>query len=332
MRGLAAILVVLRHISAFILPIDFPSSGLAVDLFFILSGVVIANSYEDRIAAGTISFRSFAAARIIRIYPLYLIASVFGLVGIVLWHKLAPGQLLIACGLGVVMLPYPLAAVQLFPLDHPAWSLFLEFVANFFYGYFLKLLNDRNLGVIVILSWLVLLAYSIHSGTPLAMIGFTRGTIAIGVARVFASFFMGVLIYRVSRNRLDLFRFGNGGAAAVLAATLAALMLSTGPAWLWLYEAAVAMLVFPVLVGIAICVHTDGILERAIRALGKISYPVYVLHVPIYMLTLYAFGKYLAPWAPYSGLAYVALVSLVAFWVDRLVDVPIRARLKHLAG
>ncbi len=45
LRGAAAILVLFRHIPTYITPIHFQMSYLAVDLFFVLSGFVIANSY-----------------------------------------------------------------------------------------------------------------------------------------------------------------------------------------------------------------------------------------------------------------------------------------------
>ena len=44
-RGLSAIVVATRHIPL-LAPIGFPESFLAVDLFFVLSGVVLCDAYE----------------------------------------------------------------------------------------------------------------------------------------------------------------------------------------------------------------------------------------------------------------------------------------------
>jgi peptidoglycan/LPS O-acetylase OafA/YrhL len=45
-RGMAAVLFVLRHTSAYFGRISFQETYLGVDVFFVLSGVVIANTYE----------------------------------------------------------------------------------------------------------------------------------------------------------------------------------------------------------------------------------------------------------------------------------------------
>src|SRR5215469_9945636 len=73
LRGIAALLVVCRHI----VPLhgnrlNFPSSYLAVELFFLFSGFVIAHAYDKRFDAG-MSFWEFVKARIIRLYPLYFL-------------------------------------------------------------------------------------------------------------------------------------------------------------------------------------------------------------------------------------------------------------------
>ena len=48
-RGIAALLVVLRHTEIYFGAIEFPVIYLAVDVFFLLSGIVIAGDYENRL-------------------------------------------------------------------------------------------------------------------------------------------------------------------------------------------------------------------------------------------------------------------------------------------
>lgn len=79
LRGAAAILVLFRHIPTYAPPINFQMSYLAVDLFFVLSGFVIANSYEQKLTSEKMSFKEFAVLRVIRIFPLYIIGSLIGL-------------------------------------------------------------------------------------------------------------------------------------------------------------------------------------------------------------------------------------------------------------
>ena len=78
MRGVAAVLVVLFHFGA-LAPALSTSGYLAVDFFFALSGFVIARTYDVRLAAG-LGVAAFIERRLIRLYPLYLIGLLLGLV------------------------------------------------------------------------------------------------------------------------------------------------------------------------------------------------------------------------------------------------------------
>src|SRR6476646_7166149 len=74
LRGSAAFLVVLFHIMdgmafAFDPPTNFlPHAILVVDLFFVLSGFVVAHAYDDR--WNSMSIREFLVTRLIRLHPL----------------------------------------------------------------------------------------------------------------------------------------------------------------------------------------------------------------------------------------------------------------------
>jgi hypothetical protein len=82
LRGFAAILVVLYHMPPYLQRwFACPNAFLAVDFFFCLSGFIIAYSYEDRILRG-MSFRDFCSSRLIRLYPLYFLGSLFGLISV----------------------------------------------------------------------------------------------------------------------------------------------------------------------------------------------------------------------------------------------------------
>ncbi|WP_375390813.1 acyltransferase family protein [uncultured Sphingomonas sp.] len=76
MRGVAALVVLSYHYHAMNRLAElFPSGFLAVDLFFMLSGFVVAHAYERRILAGEMSFARFAEVRATRLYPLYILAA-----------------------------------------------------------------------------------------------------------------------------------------------------------------------------------------------------------------------------------------------------------------
>ena len=140
MRGLAAICVVLMH-GERAFGVASPMSGyLAVDFFFLLSGFIMAHAYEDRLDLG-LPKRSFLHARLLRLYPLYLVGTVFTVVlavaSIVFRHQntlWAYTQPLVSLPLAVWILPTP-TTVVLYPLDTPAWSLLLELVANLAFAF-----------------------------------------------------------------------------------------------------------------------------------------------------------------------------------------------------
>ena len=74
LRGLAAIMVVLYHSPFRFAESSAPivtNSYLFVDLFFVLSGFVMAYAYGDKIRGG-MGFGEYVALRLGRLYPLHL--------------------------------------------------------------------------------------------------------------------------------------------------------------------------------------------------------------------------------------------------------------------
>lgn len=70
-RGAAALLVVLFHAG-----VVFPDSGyLAVDLFFVLSGVVISGNYGSRLMSGA-DVRAFVVRRFGRLWPVHIATTI----------------------------------------------------------------------------------------------------------------------------------------------------------------------------------------------------------------------------------------------------------------
>lgn len=65
-RGIAAIFVVTRHTGEYFGGYPFFNSFLAVDIFFLLSGFVIAHAYGKKLLSNTISNTDFFKIRLIR--------------------------------------------------------------------------------------------------------------------------------------------------------------------------------------------------------------------------------------------------------------------------
>src|SRR5271167_916141 len=76
MRGIAAMSVLVYH-TGNMLNFQMPSAYLAVDLFFLLSGFVIAHNYDRKIGAG-MSLTEFMVQRLIRLYPCLLLTLLLG--------------------------------------------------------------------------------------------------------------------------------------------------------------------------------------------------------------------------------------------------------------
>ena len=328
LRGAAAILVLFRHITSYIDPFSFQMSYLAVDLFFILSGTVIANAYEKSLLSGAMSFKEFATLRVARIFPLYLFGSAIGLAAMALNGSAGGANMTLFAALALVMLPSPIVGLPLFPLNHPAWSLLFEFFANFCYGKYVRRLPNRTLAGLVALSFLLLLAGAALNGLSLDL-GWTRRTLAFGFFRVLFSFGLGVLLYRAALPRLDgSLRLGPVSATVILAVSVLVLTAPVGKAIEPYCCVAALAVIFPALVFLSMFVTLPGSFESAFRFLGELSFPLYALHAPLYALSHALLGAQLDPLAPYSGLAFAFFAIAVSFSVHLWIDVPFRRALR----
>jgi hypothetical protein len=135
MRGVAALFVASLHVPPTMQKLlSFQVSYLAVDLFFCLSGFVIAFAYEERLQRG-MTLNNFLLARTIRLYPLYFLGLVLGILAMTGRSHFMPheqgwgGALVPAIAFSLFMLP-TLAGRHItsnaYPFDPPAWSLFFE--------------------------------------------------------------------------------------------------------------------------------------------------------------------------------------------------------------
>ena len=197
MRGMAAICVVLMH-SPGLFGLASPRSAyLAVDFFFVLSGFIIAHVYEARLDQG-LSAKAFIRARIVRLYPLYVVGMISGVViaaasllrhSDLLWSYTQP---LVSVPFGLLMLPSP-ASNMLFHWMLPAWSLLLELIVNIAFSV-AWLRSQIALLALMTVSAVGLVVAATIMGT--LDLGWDKASAAIGLARVFFSFPLGVVLYR----------------------------------------------------------------------------------------------------------------------------------------
>ena len=327
-RGLAALLVVLRHTGNYFGPIEFPISYLAVDVFFLLSGIVIAGSYEKKLYAGLVS-TSFMKIRVARIYPLYILGSMITFLAVSCHFDVDITVLQAVSALPLAILLSP-STLNGFPLNGPAWSVFFELLINFIYGFFINFLTDLVLKLIVFASAVVLVAIVIMHPKHHLDVGFSFPYYA-GFFRTTYSFFLGVLLFRkitinknvkVSSSSKIVLPWLIIGTITLL------LMASPSPVIRPYFVTALVLFVFPILIYISLWFQPSGFLALACKKLGIASYGIYALHVPLAGFISGFFVKILkldvSQFAPWSGFIFLLLLFLICLLLDPFYDKPVR--------
>ena len=335
LRGVAAVLIATFHAEFLIghlLPA--PNAFLAVDLFFVLSGFVIALSYERRLQSG-LSFFAFTAARVIRLWPVYLLAAIIGFVRMAFFFHLhlTPLALIELAFLGLFMLPdFTGHLGTIFPLDTPSWSLFFEMFINLAYAGLIlrRLASTRILLLLAAFSIAALALFSWHS--PSFDAGYTAQSFLGGFPRVSFSFLVGVLLYRLYKVQQHPTFRGLTALAATLLLFVATFLALATPLTSSEYAKFLAVIfVFPAIVYLGACTALPRSLERPAAFLGNISYPLYLIHIQVlFILKLHSVKRFIAthPGERYAVLTGFLILSTTIAWLINLIyDTPIRRKL-----
>jgi len=338
LRGIAAIGVVVFHLQQAFAPFQVPGGYLAVDLFFMMSGVVLSHAYEPRFRAG-MGTVGFMRARLIRLYPLYLLGTLFG-IAVTLASLLGrniqswdPPGLVLAALRALVFIPnFSTTPVdQLFPLNIPCWSLFLELLVNLLFVVAWPLLTARRLIGLTVLTGAVVALAIVHQGNIDQ--GSTGATLAVGLARTVFGFSVGVLIARRIRpgDRSE----SNLKVLGIVALALIAIAGCPQGEWRAVWDASCVLAVFPVMVYFGTLIDPGSRLQRIASFLGVTSYAVYVLHSPMASVLNsatrhFAGGSGEGAGAPFLGIACLAVLLTGCWLVDQHIDMPIRRRLSRI--
>jgi peptidoglycan/LPS O-acetylase OafA/YrhL len=292
LRGTAALSVLLFHILEITAPDlarnPLRHAHLAVDFFFALSGFVLGHAYDARMSPAVgiparLSLRGFFLRRLVRLHPMVIVSTIFGLLAFVFDPYVEPGTgvsmstLMLVFGLSVLLLPSPSLPNRFgetHSLNGPAWTLFQEYVANVAYGLFAHRLSNRTLGVVCAISSVAVLLTALHFGhlgTGWAWDGFWAAFV-----RVTYPFCAGLLLYRLNlRIRLP---------HSYLWLSLLLLAVFMAPLFgrfNGLYEALCVIAVFPLTIGLGAGIaKMQGALGTLCRFTGRLSYPLYIIHYP----------------------------------------------------
>jgi peptidoglycan/LPS O-acetylase OafA/YrhL len=337
LRGIAALGVVAFHMSRVFAPISAPGGYLAVDLFFMMSGVVLSHAYEARFKAGMGTY-DFMRARLIRLYPLYLLGTLLGLVVTVAsllgrnienWDS---SSLLQAALLALFFLPSLATRPvnQMFPLNIPCWSLFLEILVNLLFVVSWPLLTSRRLLVASVLMGAAVVWAIVHTGSIDQ--GSTASSFAVGLARTIFGFSVGILIARrVPRaHRVE----SNLKVLAIVAVVGVAITGRPQGEWRTVWDAVCVVTVFPLVVYFGTLIDPGSRLRRAATFLGVTSYAIYVLHSPLSSILNSAIRHFAGRAGatgdiPFLGVAVLAVLLSGCWLVDRYIDMPVRRHLSR---
>jgi peptidoglycan/LPS O-acetylase OafA/YrhL len=338
LRGIAAIGVVAFHMRGAFAPLATPGGYLAVDLFFIMSGVVLSNAYEARFRAG-MGVLGFMRVRFIRLYPLYFAGTLLGIAVTVAsmygrnishWDRSA---LIQAVLLALVFLPNFSARPnnQLFPLNVPCWSLFLEILVNLLFVLLWPLLSSRRLIAVCVLTGSGVLFATLQQGNLDQ--GSTGAGLIVGLARTIFGFSAGILIARNVGHRPR--NESNARVLAMVGVFAVAIVGWPEGQMRAVWDSVCVLVVFPLLVYCGTLFDPGSRLQKIATFLGVTSYAVYVLHSPLSSI-LGSATRHFAPGddpdigAPYLGFAVLAVLLAGCWLVDRYMDMPIRRYLSRV--
>lgn len=330
-RGFAALAVVAMHFSATMqtltkrpIPSLAPHGYLAVDLFFVLSGFIMAYTYLssfERLPLGE-AYRSFLSKRVARIIPLNLFVVCILFAAFVLMR--------LAFGIRPYQISFSDMPVEFLAntsmlsglgighsINWPAWSISVEFLAYLIFPVLAFVIFHKRPAISAVglaLALTVLVAICIHH-VDLAPIAPQRPFTPTRIARCVCEFTLGLAAYRAFRSEQirDLVS-ADVIVAVCLVGILSLIVLKIGDLF--------AILLFPPLVfGISLNQgYSSKFLSMKIPyLLGKWSFAVYMVHDNFRYLArkfvVTFFGPSISPHLALGLAAVFALTMLIPAWL-----------------
>lgn len=298
LRGVAAIAVMLYH-AGYQAPLLMPRGYLAADLFFVLSGFVLAHSYEQRLRDG-MGLGAFLRLRLQRLYPLIWLGAVIGCL------------LFSGSPLMILLIPTEPSGDLMYRANAPLWSLLFELIANLVWALLAVRLGTRILiGLVAAFGAVLAVMVVMHGGADL---GATWQTALPGLVRTFFSFTLGIVLHRLFERGGSIRQTTPLGWLLVPALVLPLIPFTSQRA---LVDLAMLGVIIPGIVwlGARWTVPDSNLVDR----LGGLSYPLYCIHAP-----------FVAKGFSSPGLMLLICTAMIgaALWLDRHYDRPIQAWLK----
>lgn len=288
LRGIAALCVLVYHAAGQ----GSSNAYLSVDFFFMLSGYVMARTYEPRLAGG-MTPGQFLLARVAKLWPTMFLASLVAVPWLFSW---VPPAWAWPIALANLLLIPTMMQNRLFLLNGPAWSILFELGANAVHALGLWRASNRLLiaAIVVAAGFLAWFA-----STQTLELGSRPETVLGGIARVLTGYMIGMLLWRLWRDNPPIAVSAPFTLLAMPMFFAVAAMLSGQS---WQSDLLFVLALCPMLIAGGLRLAQPG---RLLGWLGQISFPLYAVHGPT-LRTSQWLG-----WGNFWG----AVASLVLAWV-----------------
>lgn len=291
LRGIAAISILAFHLMPFLAGDWRGNAYLAVDFFFMLSGYVMARTYEVRLA-DDLTPLAFMWQRWKRPWPTLFVGSLMGLP----WFLSVMGSDHMLVVMANLLLIPTFVFNWIYPLDGPVWSIFFELFANLIHALLLRRLPIRMLALLTLLMVAILV---IPASQLTLGLGNARHTFPFGFPRVIMSYSIGIILWRIWRDEPSI-AISPAFAFLVMPVFFGAAMIADSNAWL--SDFLFVLILCPLMIAGAL--RWTGPSIWACRA-GALSFPLYAFHVPILATTSLA-GL---------NIGWGVMLSLTAAWL-----------------
>lgn len=345
-RGLAAMCVILLHFFAWNPFLEIPiiqNSTLMVELFFVLSGLVIFNAYAHKLETPKDVF-NFQLLRLGRLYPvhilflfLYLLREIFklmfeGPIGVQDIRVSAFGEnTLQAFFEHIFLLQAVLPTGNAYTFNIPAWSISVEFYTYFLFALVVLYCGQKKIWIFGLLALLSLIILSTHQA-----FGFEW------FVRCIAGFFLGCLLANALKKiKLRVSRYASLTALASLF-----LFLHFKPTDQW----NVLIYFFSMFLIATLILAPNGYLNNVLKLrpliwLGEMSFSIYMSHYFVLFLVTNYFKRILkypdvlnvtGVWVPSFStftsvcalILFLLITILVAEFVHIFLEVPVRRKVR----
>lgn len=295
--------------------------SLAVDLFFVISGFIIASVYAGRLRSRD-DYRAFMIKRFARIYPLHAATLlVFVGLGALYWLGVYqpnhPGAFDARCLPSNLLLVHSLNVCSGLTFNAVSWSISAEMLLYLAFPLMLPLVRRPILLAMAITSSLALVA-TLGAWSDW---DWTRATFDWGILRAIPAFMIGVLAWRMKPVLVRL-------PAASILFWLTVMIVIIGLIAGWSRHLLLAGVYLIAILGVAASQRPVGRWVRRIAPLGQLTYSIYMLHPILNTIALgFVGGRVLG--LTQTGLLVLAIVTMFALvpiaWISlSMFEMPMR--------